>query len=68
MTKEIDENKLTHLLGHWIEHNESHSKSFMEWAVKIEAAGFGDAAKEILLAADKMNESTAYLKKAKEKL
>ena len=68
MTEEINEAKLTHLLGHWIEHNESHSKSFREWAVKIETAGFGDAAKEILLAADKMDGSTASLNKAKEKL
>ena len=68
MTEEINEAKLTHLVGHWIEHNESHSKSFRDWAVKIEAAGFGNAAKEILLAADKMDESSEFLNKAKGKL
>ena len=68
MTEEIDEAKLTHLVGHWIEHNESHSKSFRNWAVKIEAAGFGDAAKEILLAAEKMDESSEFLKKVKRNL
>ena len=65
MTEKIDEAKLTHLVEHWIEHNESHSKSFRDWAVKIEAAGFGDVAKEILAAAGKMDESSEYLKKAK---
>lgn len=68
MTEDIDEAKLTHLVEHWIEHNESHSKSFRDWAVKIEAAGFGNAAKEILLAAKKMDESNEFLNKAKGKL
>ena len=63
MVEDIDEAKLAHLVGHWIEHNESHSKSFRDWAVKIEAAGFGDAAKEILAAAEKMDESSEFLKK-----
>ncbi|MBN2488674.1 MAG: hypothetical protein JXA98_06575 [Methanosarcinaceae archaeon] len=66
MTEEITEAKIKHLLGHWIEHNESHSKSFRDWAKKLQAAGFGDVAGDILLAADKMDESTGYLIKAKE--
>ncbi|MDO9517412.1 MAG: hypothetical protein Q7J10_05100 [Methanosarcinaceae archaeon] len=65
MTEKIDEAKLAHLIEHWIEHNESHSKSFRDWAVKIESAGFIDAAKTILVAAEKMDESSEYLKKAK---
>ena len=65
MTEDIDEAKLAHLVEHWIEHNESHSKSFRDWAAKIKDAGFGDAAKEILAAADKMDESSEFLKKAK---
>lgn len=68
MTEEINEAKLAHLVEHWIEHNESHSKSFRDWAVKIKAAGFGDAAKEILVAAKKMDESTESLKKTKDEL
>ena len=68
MTEDIDEAKLVHLVGHWIEHNESHSKSFRDWAVKIKAAGFGDAAKDIFAAAKKMDESTESLKKGKGKL
>ncbi|MCL7411513.1 MAG: hypothetical protein P1P69_00890 [Methanosarcinaceae archaeon] len=65
MAEKIDEAKLVHLVEHWIEHNESHSKSFRDWAVKIESAGFSDAAKTILVAAEKMDESSEYLKKAK---
>ena len=68
MTEEITEAKVKHLLGHWIEHNESHSKSFRDWAGKLEAAGFGGIAGDILLAADKMDESSEYLGKAKEKV
>jgi len=66
VTEEITEAKLEHLLGHWIEHNESHIRSFRDWAGKLQAAGFGDAAEEIYQAAGKMDESTGHLIKAKE--
>ncbi len=68
MTEEITEAKIKHLLGHWIEHNESHIKSFRDWANKLQSAGFGDAAEDILLAADEMDESSEYLAKAKERV
>lgn len=31
--------KLKHLLGHWIEHNEAHVKTYEEWASKAESSG-----------------------------
>lgn len=65
---ELDKPKLEHLIGHWIEHNESHSESFSEWAKKIEAAGYKEIAEDIKMAAEKMDECSKLLKKAKDKL
>ncbi|WP_342305510.1 hypothetical protein [Methanolobus sp. ZRKC5] len=65
---ELDKPKLEHLIGHWIEHNESHSESFSEWATKIETAGYKEIAEDIKMAAEKMNECSKLLKKAKNKL
>lgn len=31
--------KLRHLLGHWIEHNDAHIKTYREWASKAAALG-----------------------------
>ena len=36
-----DLEKLTHLLKHWIEHNDAHVKTYDEWAAK--AATLGEA-------------------------
>lgn len=68
MTTEIDRDKLTHLLEHWIEHNHSHSKSFKEWAEKVKEAGYEELAEDILLAEKKMDECSAVLEKARKKL
>lgn len=68
MTTDIDKGKLTHLLDHWIEHNQSHSKSFKEWAAKVKEAGYEDLAEDILLAEEKMNECSEVLEKARNKL
>lgn len=34
-----DLEKLRHLLEHWIEHNDEHSKTYLEWSKKAGAAG-----------------------------
>nr|WP_321498803.1 hypothetical protein [uncultured Methanolobus sp.] len=65
---ELDKHKLEHLMGHWIEHNDSHSKSFNEWAEKIEAAGYADIAKDVRSAAKKMDECSVLLETARQKL
>ncbi|SFM19708.1 hypothetical protein [Methanolobus profundi] len=65
---ELDKPKLEHLIGHWIEHNDSHSTSFTDWAEKIEAAGYEDIAKDIRMAAAKMDECSVLLEKARVKL
>jgi hypothetical protein len=34
-----DIEKLHHLLGHWLEHNQEHAKSYLEWKDRAVAAG-----------------------------
>ncbi|MDK2912536.1 MAG: hypothetical protein PWR29_1493 [Methanolobus sp.] len=67
MTKEINKSKLAHLLEHWVEHNESHSKSFREWAQKVRDAGYTELADDILQAEKKMSECSDLLRKARDK-
>ncbi len=31
--------KLKHLIGHWIEHNEAHLKTYSEWGEKADLLG-----------------------------
>ena len=56
-----------HLLEHWIEHNESHSRSFRERAAQIRAIS-KKAAIDIEEAANLMDKCTETLKKAKQDL
>lgn len=63
----MDKHDAMHLLEHWIEHNESHSRSFRERAKQIEAVS-KDAASNIIQAADLMDQCTQKLKKAKDDL
>ena len=53
MTK-TDEDKLRHLLPHWIEHNAEHAAEFRNWAEKARAAGHEGAADEIDTAAKEL--------------
>lgn len=34
-----DTDKLAHMIEHWIEHNEEHAKSYLEWSKKAQGAG-----------------------------
>jgi predicted metallo-beta-lactamase superfamily hydrolase len=63
----LNKHDAQHLLEHWIEHNESHSRSFRERAKKIEEIS-GTAAIEINRAADLMDQCTEMLKKSKDDL
>jgi hypothetical protein len=56
-----------HLLEHWIEHNESHSRSFRERAIQIREIS-EKAAIDIEEAANLMDKCTETLKKAKQDL
>lgn len=63
----MNNNDAQHLLEHWIEHNVSHSRSFRERAKQIEEIST-QAAAEINKAADRMDQCTEILKKAKDDL
>ena len=63
----MNKHEAEHLLEHWIEHNESHSRSFRERAGQIEEIS-KSAAREIIEAADLMDQCTQRLKRANENL
>ncbi|MCO5383797.1 MAG: hypothetical protein NHB15_18390 [Methanosarcina barkeri] len=68
ITEELNHDNLSHLIEHWIEHNDSHIQSFREWAQKAKKDGFLEASEDILEAATKIEEANEYLNKAKEGL
>ena len=47
---EIEKSKI--LLNHWIEHNETHIKSYKEWAEKLKEMGYNEISQKIKEAAD----------------
>jgi hypothetical protein len=62
---ELKREEAAHLLEHWIEHNESHSKSFRERAAQIREIS-EKAARDVNDAADLMDKCTQMLRKAKD--
>jgi hypothetical protein len=67
MEKDISKESVKKLLDHWIEHNESHSKSFRERAEQVRSIS-EKAATDINDAADLMDKCTQMLKKAMQEL
>lgn len=63
----INRESLRRLLDHWIEHNDSHSRSFRERAAQV-AEISGAAAQDIREAADLMDRCTQMLRKAAQDL
>lgn len=66
MSEKLDNKKLSHLIDHWVEHNESHVSSFREWAERAKKDGFLEASEDILEAAKKVEEANDLLTKAKD--
>jgi hypothetical protein len=64
---DLKKNEAEHLLEHWIEHNEAHSRSFRERALQVRELS-EKAAKDIEAAADLMDRCTQMLQRAKEDL
>jgi hypothetical protein len=60
--------RLTHLLPHWIEHNESHAEQLAEWAAKARSAGMTEVADSIGAAADAMRQANTSLAEARDRL
>jgi hypothetical protein len=65
MTEELSHENLSHLIEHWIEHNETHIDNYKEWAQKAKLDGFLEASENMLDAANKIKEANEYLSKAK---
>ncbi len=63
MTNDISKESVKKLLDHWIEHNESHSRSFRDRAGQIQAIS-QKSAQDINEAADLMDKCTEMLKRA----
>ncbi len=63
----MKKNEAEHLLEHWIEHNDAHSKSFRERALQVKELSVS-AAEDIEEAANLMDKCTQMLRKAKEEL
>ncbi len=59
----LDSDSVRRLLDHWIEHNESHSRSFRDRAADVRAIS-QKAAQDINQAADLMDKCTEMLKRA----
>lgn len=60
--------RLSHLVPHWIEHNESHIAQLEEWAAKAREAGLAEAAEDVAAAAEGMKEANRRLERAGEGL
>jgi len=63
-----DRERLQKLLPHWIEHNAEHAGEFREWAAKVRALSAGDAADDVVHAAEAMEQANKYLQSALGKL
>jgi len=51
--------KLKHLLKHWMEHNDAHVKTYIEWAEKADGLNrkdISDILKQIVQDSNKLNE------------
>ena len=56
--------KLKTLLNYWIDHNREHCQEFREWAEKAKVFGETEAAKEMLQAAQEMDNASELLSRA----
>jgi len=62
------EEKLVKLLGHWMQHNEEHAKSFELWAQRAASQGLDEVAAHLEKAAGKTRSADEDFKAALEKL
>lgn len=59
--QEKDVLKLTKLVKHWAEHNDSHKEAFVKWRDIALGYGLTDVAEQLNLAIEKMDASTSHL-------
>lgn len=58
--------KLKHLLGHWMEHNDAHVKTYSEWADKAESMDRKDIADILNRITDESKNLNKLFEQAKE--
>ena len=63
-----DREKLQHLLGHWIEHNDEHGREFREWADKAKDFGEAEVRDDILRAVEQLKNASESLVRASDRL
>lgn len=59
-----EKKKLSVVIDHWIEHNESHMAEYRKWAQKAEELGLDVVKAEIEDAVEKLNQCNQSLQKA----
>ena len=62
------EQKFEKLLGHWIDHNDSHKDTFVTWAHRAKDGGIDEIALNLEKAGQLSREVTKQLKEAQKKL
>ncbi len=60
--------KLAHLLSHWVEHNQSHESTYLDWIQRAEKAGRRDVAAEIRKSLELSQGMSRHFEKAVELL
>lgn len=63
-----EKKKLSVVIDHWIEHNESHMAEYRKWAQKAEELGLTSVSAEINAAVEKLLQCNHSLQKAMKEL
>ena len=63
-----DKKKLSIVVEHWIEHNQSHMGEYRKWAQTADELGFEMVKAEIEEAIEKLSQCNRHLEKALKKL
>ncbi len=63
-----DRKKLPIIIKHWIEHNESHTEEYRQWAKKAGELDLGGVKARIIEAMDAMTQSNSRLEEALKEL
>ena len=64
MDQQVDADRLTKLIEHWMGHNRGHVDEFAKWAAKAREAGHDAVSQRILAAAGQMDKANDMLRDA----
>jgi ferritin len=57
--------RLSHLVPHWIEHNDAHAEQFAEWVERAQKAGLESVAEEVQAAQRALQQANEALQRAR---